>query len=72
MGTSGTESCEERGLDSLTSTASTQLSLVRLAGVKQQTFTFRIDDYAKDGGPGQPDFDVVFTIILCVINNFIW
>ena len=49
-----------------------KLSPVRLAGAKQQTFTFRIDDYAKDGGPGQSDFDVVLTVILCATNNFIW
>ena len=31
-----------------------------------------IDDYAKDGGPGESDLEVVFTMILCATNFFIW
>ena len=64
MGTSGTEVVKNVDSIHLPQQLALRLSLVRLAGVKQQTFTFRIDDYAKDGGPEQPDFDVVFTIIL--------
>ena len=35
------------------------------------SFLFRnlsIDDYAKDGGPGRSDLDVVFTMIPCATN----
>ena len=31
-----------------------------------------IDDHAKDGGPDRSDLDVVFTMILCATNYFIW
>ena len=30
------------------------------------------EDYAKDGGPGRSDLDVVFTMIPCTTNFFIW
>ena len=33
---------------------------------------FRIDDYAKDGGPGRSDLHVVFTMTLCGTNFCIW
>ena len=30
------------------------------------------DNYAKDGRPGASDVDVVFTVIHCATNFFIW
>ena len=32
----------------------------------------RIDDYAKDGGQGRSNLIVIFTMILCGTNFFIW
>ena len=36
----------------------------------EQDYFAPIDDYAKDGGPGRFDLDVVFTMILCATNFF--
>ena len=33
--------------------------------------SFGIDDYAKDGGQGRSDLDVVFTMVFCATNFFI-